>query len=154
MNPYCRLFYLEICSESVNRVWCHFQQSNIPRSSLGIDRWIRNSSDSNAFRSISQQEQHDDVISGAGTARLSDVHTAVSNVQSLVFCSIFGCSLFVFFVFWPLHYRFNLQLLMSPFISSNVFLMSSWHYFSWKLLKHSDVAVRGVNIGLCIPNKW
>jgi hypothetical protein len=24
---------------------------------------------------------------------------AVSNVQSLVFCSIFGCSLFVFFVF-------------------------------------------------------
>jgi hypothetical protein len=50
-----------------------FQQSNIPRSSLGIDRWIRNSSDSNAFRSTSQQEQHDDVISGAGTARLSDV---------------------------------------------------------------------------------
>jgi hypothetical protein len=43
--------------------------------SLGIDRRIRISSDSNAFRSISQQEQHDDVISGAGTARLSDVHT-------------------------------------------------------------------------------
>ena len=81
---------------------------------------------------------------------------AVSNVQSLVFCSTFGCSLFVFFVFWPLHYRFlfNLQLLMSPFISSNVFLQSSWHYFNWQLLKHSDVAVRGVNIGLCIPNKW
>ena len=81
---------------------------------------------------------------------------AVSNVQSLVFCSIFGCSLFVFFVFWPLHYRFlfNLQLLMSPFISSKVFLQSPWHYFSWKLLKHSDVAVRGVNIGLCIPSKW
>ena len=75
MNPYCRLSYLEICSESLNHVLCHFQQSNIPRSSLGIDRWIRNSSDSNAFRSISQQEQHDDVISGAGTARLSDVHT-------------------------------------------------------------------------------
>ena len=81
---------------------------------------------------------------------------AVSNVQSLVFCSIFGCSLFVFFVFWPLYYRFlfNLQLLMSPFISANVFLQSSWHYFNWKVLKHSDVAVRGVNIGLCIPNKW
>ena len=81
---------------------------------------------------------------------------AVSYVQSLVFCSICGCSLFVFFVFWPLHYRFlfNLQLLMSPFISSNVFLQSSWHYFNWKFLKHSDVAVRGVNIGLCIPNKW
>jgi energy-coupling factor transporter transmembrane protein EcfT len=81
---------------------------------------------------------------------------AVSNVQSLVFCSIFGCSLFAFFVFWPLHYRFlfNLQLLMSPFISSNVFLQSPWHYFNWKLLKHSDVDVRGVNIGLCKPKKW
>jgi hypothetical protein len=43
---------------------------------------------------------------------------------------------------------------MSPFISSNVFRQSSWHYFNWKLLKHSDVAVRGVNIGICIPNKW
>jgi hypothetical protein len=73
---------------------------------------------------------------------------AVSNVQSLVFCSIFGCSLFVFFVFWPLYY------LMSHFISANVFLQSSWHCFNWKLLKHSDVAVRGVNIGLCIPSKW
>jgi hypothetical protein len=67
--------------------------------------------------------------------------------KQLVFCSIFGCSLFVFFVFWPLYYRFlfNLQLLMSPFISANVFLQSSWHYFNWKLLKHSDVAVRSVN---------
>jgi hypothetical protein len=61
----------------------------------------------------------------------------VRNVQSLVFCSIFGCSLFVFFVFWPLHYRFlfNLQLLISPFISSNVFLLSSWNYFNIGLLK-------------------
>jgi hypothetical protein len=30
---------------------------------------------------------------------------AVGNVQFLVFCSIFCCSLFVFFIFWSLHYR-------------------------------------------------
>jgi hypothetical protein len=156
MNPYCRLIHLEICSESLNLVWCHFQQSNIQRSSLGIDRWIRirviqmlsdlSPNKSNTMMSLVGQE----------LLVFPTFTPAVSNVQSLVFSSIFGCSLFVFFVFWPLHYRFlfNLQLLMSPFISSNVFLQSSWHYFNWKLLKYSDVAVRGVTIGLRIPSKW
>ena len=44
---------------SIKYIWWHFQLCNIPWLSLGIDWWIRNSSDSNDCISISQQEQHD-----------------------------------------------------------------------------------------------
>ena len=79
---------------------------------------------------------------------LSKSTQAVSNAQSLVFCLMFCWSLFVIFYFLSLHCRclFDLRLLMSPLISSNVFLQSSWHYFNWKLLKHMNVTVLGVDI--------
>jgi hypothetical protein len=137
---------------------CMMSLSAIKYATVVIRNWSMNtnSSDSNAFRSISHKSNTMMSLVEQELLVFPTFTPAVSDVQSLVFCSIFGCSLFVFFVFWPLYYRFlfNLQLLMSPFISSNVFLQSSWHYFNWKLLKHSDVAVRGVNIGLCIPYKW
>jgi hypothetical protein len=74
---------------------------------------------------------------------------AVSNAESLVFCLMFRWSLFVILFFLSLHCLclFDLRLLVSPLISSNVFLQSSCHYFNWKLLKHINVTVLIVDIG-------
>jgi hypothetical protein len=52
-------------------------------------------------------------------------------------------SVVIFFLSLHCLCLFDLRLLVSPMISSNVFLQSSWHYFNWKLLKHSNVAVCG-----------
>ena len=88
--------YFEIFFEILNHVWWHFQLSNILWLSLGIDRWIRNSSDSNACKSRATRlmplvEQELLVLS-------KFIH-AVSNAQSLVFCLMLSWSLFVFFFF-------------------------------------------------------
>jgi hypothetical protein len=67
---------------------------------------------------------------------------AVSNAESLVFCLMFCWSLCVICLC-----LFDLRLLVSPLISSNVFLQSSCLYFNWKLLKHINVTVLVVDIG-------
>jgi hypothetical protein len=64
---------------------------------------------------------------------------AVSNADTLVFCLMFCWSLFVIFFFFVITLFVLIRFLVSPLISSNVFLQSSLHYFNWKLLKHINV---------------
>jgi hypothetical protein len=72
---------------------------------------------------------------------------AVSNADTLVFCLMFCWSLFVIFFFFVITLFVLIRFLVSPLISSNVFLQSSLHYFNWKLLKHINVTVLIVHIG-------
>jgi hypothetical protein len=61
--PYSSINYQRyIQKASIKHIWWHFQLYNIPWLSLGINWWIRNSSDYNA-------------TSGAGTAYPSENHT-------------------------------------------------------------------------------
>ena len=74
---------------------------------------------------------------------------AVCNAQS--FSVLFNALLIIdcLLLFWSLHCQclFDLRLLVSPLVSINVFIPSSWHYFNRELLKHINVTVLGVDIG-------